>query len=71
MGRGLEEAGLPADAIQIVPTRDRAAVGMMLTGLDDDTVTKRIAELQLKLLDLLENRRTGDILEGTAAFSFL
>ncbi len=34
MARGLEEAGLPADAIQIVPTRDRAAVGMMLTGLD-------------------------------------
>ena len=34
MGRGLAEAGLPADAIQIVPTRDRAAVGLMLTGLD-------------------------------------
>jgi glutamate-5-semialdehyde dehydrogenase len=34
MGRGLEEAGLPADAIQIVPTRDRAAVGLMLGGLD-------------------------------------
>ncbi|MGX1306970.1 glutamate-5-semialdehyde dehydrogenase [Amorphus suaedae] len=31
---GLEAAGLPADAIQIVPTRDRAAVGLMLTGLD-------------------------------------
>jgi glutamate-5-semialdehyde dehydrogenase len=31
---GLAEAGLPADAIQLVPTRDRAAVGMMLTGLD-------------------------------------
>ncbi|MBE7196925.1 MAG: glutamate-5-semialdehyde dehydrogenase [Parafilimonas terrae] len=34
MGQGLEEAGLPADAIQIVPTRDRAAVGLMLGGLD-------------------------------------
>nr|WP_279292502.1 glutamate-5-semialdehyde dehydrogenase [Methylobacterium goesingense] len=34
MRAGLEEAGLPADAIQIVPTRDRAAVGAMLTGLD-------------------------------------
>lgn len=34
MGQGLAEAGLPADAIQIVPTRDRAAVGMMLAGLD-------------------------------------
>ncbi|MGC5780197.1 glutamate-5-semialdehyde dehydrogenase [Methylobacterium sp. NFXW15] len=34
MSRGLEEAGLPADAIQIVPTRDRAAVGLMLAGLD-------------------------------------
>ncbi len=31
---GLAAAGLPADAIQIVPTRDRAAVGMMLAGLD-------------------------------------
>ncbi len=31
---GLEQAGLPADAIQLVPTRDRAAVGMMLAGLD-------------------------------------
>ena len=34
MSQGLEEAGLPADAIQIVPTRDRAAVGLMLAGLD-------------------------------------
>ncbi len=31
---GLQDAGLPADAIQIVPTTDRAAVGMMLAGLD-------------------------------------
>jgi glutamate-5-semialdehyde dehydrogenase len=31
---GLEEAGLPAAAISLVPTRDRAAVGMMLRGLD-------------------------------------
>ena len=31
---GLAQAGLPADAIQLVPTRDRAAVGMMLAGLD-------------------------------------
>jgi glutamate-5-semialdehyde dehydrogenase len=31
---GLVEAGLPADAIQLVPTRDRVAVGMMLAGLD-------------------------------------
>ena len=30
---GLTEAGLPADAIQMVPTRDRAAVGHMLAGL--------------------------------------
>ena len=34
MRAGLEDAGLPADAIQIVPTRDRAAVGAMLSGLD-------------------------------------
>jgi glutamate-5-semialdehyde dehydrogenase len=31
---GLRGAGLPEAAIQLVPTRDRAAVGMMLTGLD-------------------------------------
>lgn len=31
---GLVEVGLPAAAISLVPTRDRAAVGMMLTGLD-------------------------------------
>jgi glutamate-5-semialdehyde dehydrogenase len=31
---GLREAGLPETAIQIVPTPDRAAVGMMLAGLD-------------------------------------
>jgi glutamate-5-semialdehyde dehydrogenase len=31
---GLRETGFPVDAIQIVPTRDRAAVGMMLAGLD-------------------------------------
>ncbi len=31
---GLEKAGLPADAIQLVPVPDRAAVGAMLTGLD-------------------------------------
>ena len=31
---GLEAGGLPRDAIQLVPTRDRAAVGAILTGLD-------------------------------------
>ena len=30
----LREAGLPEAAIQLVPTRDRAAVGFMLAGLD-------------------------------------
>jgi glutamate-5-semialdehyde dehydrogenase len=34
MVRGLREAALPEDAIQMVPTQDRAAVGMMLAGLD-------------------------------------
>ena len=29
--QGLRQAGLPPDAIQLVPTRDRAAVGLMLT----------------------------------------
>ena len=31
--RGLAREGLPADAIQLVPTRDRAAVGHLLAGL--------------------------------------
>ncbi|WP_018183087.1 glutamate-5-semialdehyde dehydrogenase [Kaistia granuli] len=34
LAEGLVAAGLPADAIQMVPTRDRAAVGFMLSGLD-------------------------------------
>jgi glutamate-5-semialdehyde dehydrogenase len=34
LAEGLKAAGLPEDAIALVPTRDRAAVGMMLTGLD-------------------------------------
>ncbi|MDQ8729522.1 glutamate-5-semialdehyde dehydrogenase [Bradyrhizobium sp. LHD-71] len=32
--KGLREANLPEDAIILVPTRDRAAVGQMLAGLD-------------------------------------
>jgi len=31
---GLRAAGLPEEAIQLVPTRDRSAVGLMLAGLD-------------------------------------
>ncbi len=34
LAAGLREAGLPEEAIQLVPTRDREAVGMMLRGLD-------------------------------------
>jgi glutamate-5-semialdehyde dehydrogenase len=34
IAQGLEEGGLPADAVQLVPTRDRDAVGLMLTGLE-------------------------------------
>lgn len=33
--QGLREAGLPEAAISLVPTRDRAAVGLLLSGLDD------------------------------------
>ena len=32
--QGLREAGLPEAAITLVPTRDRAAVGLLLSGLD-------------------------------------
>ena len=34
VAQGLREAGLPETAIQLVRTTDRAAVGLMLTGLD-------------------------------------
>ncbi len=34
LARGLREAGLPESAIQLVPTTDRDAVGLMLKGLD-------------------------------------
>jgi len=34
LGQGLRQANLPEAAIQLVPTRDRAAVGLMLGGLD-------------------------------------
>ncbi len=33
MARGIAAAGLPADSVQLVPTRDRKAVGLMLGGL--------------------------------------
>src|SRR5512147_1905487 len=33
--QGLEEAGLPADVIKLVPTADRAAVGHMLGAMSD------------------------------------
>ncbi len=40
--RGLESAGLPTDAIQLVPTRDRAAVSEMLTMTDSiDVIVPR------------------------------
>lgn len=40
--RGLEAGGVPADAVQLVPTQDRAAVGAMLTasGLVDMIVPR-------------------------------
>jgi len=34
IARGLREANLPEASISLVPTRDRAAVGLMLAGLD-------------------------------------
>ncbi len=34
LAKGLRDANLPEDAITLVPTRDRAAVGMLLAGLD-------------------------------------
>lgn len=34
IGEGLARVGFPADAVQLVPSADRAAVGRMLAGLD-------------------------------------
>ncbi len=34
LAQGLRESGLPETAIQLIPTRDRAAVGLLLSGLD-------------------------------------
>src|SRR5207247_8299641 len=34
LAQGLREAGLPEAAITLVPTRDRAAVGLMLSGMN-------------------------------------
>ena len=47
LGEGLRAAGLPGDAIQLVPTRDRAAVGMMLqmSGVIDIIVPRGGASL--------------------------
>ncbi|MDO8875918.1 MAG: glutamate-5-semialdehyde dehydrogenase [Pseudolabrys sp.] len=52
---GLRDAGLPEAAIQLVPTRDRAAVGHMLAGLDGniDVIVPRggkslVARVQLE-----------------------
>jgi len=42
MARGLESAGVPADAVQLIPTQDREVVGAMLTaaGLIDMIVPR-------------------------------
>jgi glutamate-5-semialdehyde dehydrogenase len=47
LGEGVRAAGLPEDAIQLVPTRDRAAVGMMLqmSGVIDIIVPRGGASL--------------------------
>jgi glutamate-5-semialdehyde dehydrogenase len=63
--QGVREANLPAATIQLVPTSDRAAVGLMLTGLDGnidvivprggkDLVTRVQAEARLPVFAHLE-----------------
>lgn len=51
--RGLESAGLPADAVQLVPTQDRAAVGAMLKadGLIDIIVPRGGKSLVARVQD--------------------
>ncbi len=50
---GLSAAGLPLDAVQLVPTRDRAAVGEMLTmtGLIDIIVPRGGKSLTKRVID--------------------
>jgi glutamate-5-semialdehyde dehydrogenase len=50
---GLKAAGLPEDAVQLVPTRDRAAVGEMLTmvGLIDIIIPRGGKSLTKRILD--------------------
>ena len=50
---GLRAAGLPVDAIQLVPTRDRAAVGRLLamTGLVDVVVPRGGKSLIARVMD--------------------
>jgi glutamate-5-semialdehyde dehydrogenase len=50
---GLKKAGLPKDAVQLVPTRDRAAVGEMLTmtGLIDIIVPRGGKSLTRRVLE--------------------
>ena len=46
LAKGLREANLPEAAISLVPTRDRAAVGMMLEGLERQHRRHRAARRQ-------------------------
>ena len=51
--QGLAKAGLPVDAVQLVPTRDRAAVGEMLTmnGLIDVIIPRGGKSLTQRIMD--------------------
>ena len=46
LARAESAAGLPEGAISLVPTRDRAAVGMLLAGLDNSNRCDRAARRQ-------------------------
>jgi glutamate-5-semialdehyde dehydrogenase len=62
MREGLEQTGFPADAISLVPTRDRAAVGAMLSGLQgsiDVIVPRGDLEMAKAIVLNAKMRRTG------------
>ena len=68
LAEGLRKANLPEAAISLVPTRDRAAVGMMLQGLDGDHGQAFVERSHEKNVGLLH--AAGNLCAGEPAMEF-
>jgi glutamate-5-semialdehyde dehydrogenase len=68
--QGLIEAGLPGACVQIVPAADRAAVGLILTGLDRsiDLIIPRGGRAWSRVCGPRPRRRCWAIWRGSATF---